>query len=86
MDGTLPLFQPWGGADSVHALLLATPFFSPSGITSKAYRKKKQSLTKYQILLIIEGCPDRFILSITIKPNILQKTLFHRFSPKFIKV
>ena len=28
----------------------------------------------------------RVIKSIMIKPNILQKTLFHRFSPKFIKV
>ena len=37
----------------------------------------------YLILLIIEGCPDRVILSITIKRKILQKTLFHRFSPKF---
>ena len=40
----------------------------------------------YLILLIIEGCPDRVILSITIEPNILQKTLFHRFNPEFIKV
>ena len=38
------------------------------------------------ISLIFEQCPDRVILSIKIKPNILQKTLFHRFSPKFIKV
>ena len=38
------------------------------------------------ILLIIQGCPDRVIKSITMKPNILPKTLFHRSSPKFIKV
>jgi len=39
-----------------------------------------------EILLIIEGCPDRVRPSITTKPSILPKTLFHRFSPKFIKV
>ena len=39
-----------------------------------------------EILLIIQECPDRVIKSITMKPNILPKTLFHRFSPKFIKV
>ena len=38
------------------------------------------------ILLIIQECPDRVIKSITMKPNILPKTLFHRFSAKFIKV
>ena len=34
----------------------------------------------HPILLIIQGCPDRVIKSITIKPNILHKILFHRFS------
>jgi hypothetical protein len=38
------------------------------------------------ISLIFDKCPDRVITSITTKPNILQKTLFHRFCPKFIKV
>ena len=28
-------------------------------------------------LIINQGCPDRVIISIKIKPNILQKTLFH---------
>ena len=46
----------------------------------------KCELDKYQILLIIQESPNRFIKSITMKPNILPKTLFHRFSPKFIKV
>ena len=45
----------------------------------------KSSIFKV-ILLIIEGCRDKVILSIKIKSNILQKTLFQRFSPKFIKV
>ena len=38
------------------------------------------------ILLIIQECPDGVIKSITMKPNILPKTLFQRFSPKFLKV
>ena len=56
--------------------------------TDKAVCTKiSKSIFPYlSILLIIQGCPDRVIKSITIKPNILQKTLFHRFSPKFIKV
>ena len=33
------------------------------------------------IILIIQESPDRFIKSISMKPNILPKTLFHRFSP-----
>ena len=45
----------------------------------------KSSIFKV-ILLIIEGCRDKVILSIKIKSNILQKTLFQRFSPKFIKI
>ena len=40
----------------------------------------------YPISLIIQGCPDRFMPLITTKPWILQTALFHRFSPKFIKV
>ena len=38
------------------------------------------------ISLIFDKCPDRVMTSITTKPNILQKTLFYRFCPKFIKV
>ena len=39
-----------------------------------------------QILSIIQGCPDGLILRFTVKPKVLPKTLFHKFSPKFIKV
>ena len=42
--------------------------------------------TIFPISLIIQGCPDRVMPSITTKPWILKTALFHRFSPKFIKV
>ena len=56
---------------------------------SVAFKTKNRGAsyeTSYEILLIIQECPDRVMVSITVKPNILPKTLFHRFSPKFIKV
>ena len=45
-----------------------------------------RAIIRLLISLIFDKCPDRVMTSITTKPNILQKTLFHRFCPKFIKV
>ena len=48
-------------------------------------QKGNKCISMVIILLIIEGCPDRVRSSITNKPSVPQKPLFHRFGPKFIE-
>ena len=48
--------------------------------------KKRHLVIRLISLIVFDKCPYGVIMRITTKPNILQKTLFHRICSKFIKV